>query len=84
MLSMCGLGTATQVFSSGFGSEIVLLVIFFSVFTAWLEDIGLTNTMTQWMLDTEGFKRQALAVYFYDFLVTFICGAFVGIMQPYF
>lgn len=46
MLSMCGLGTATQVFSSGFGSEIVLLVIFFSVFTAWLEEIGLTNTMT--------------------------------------
>lgn len=33
MLTMCGLSTAKEVFGQGYGSEIVLLVIFFSVFT---------------------------------------------------
>lgn len=84
MLSMCGLGTATQVFSSGFGSEIVLLVIFFSVFTAWLEDIGLTNTMTQWMLTRKVLKGKPWLFIFMIFLVTFICGAFVGIYATIF
>ena len=84
MLSMCGLGTATQVFASGFGSEIVLLVIFFSIFTAWLEDIGLTNTMTQWMLTRKVLKGRPYLFIFMIFLVTFICGAFVGIYATIF
>lgn len=84
MLSMCGLGTATQVFASGFGSEIVLLVIFFSIFTAWLEDIGLTNTMTQWMLTRKVLKGKPYLFIFMIFLVTFICGAFVGIYATIF
>ena len=49
-LSFAGLGTAKAVFGQGFGSEIVLLIIFFGVFTKWLEDIGLTNTFAQWLL----------------------------------
>lgn len=81
---MCGLGTATQVFSSGFGSEIVLLVIFFSVFTTWLEDIGLTNTMTQWMLTRKVLKGKPWLFIFMLFLVTFICGSFVGIYATIF
>lgn len=84
MLSMCGLGTATQVFASGYGSEIVLLVIFFSVFTTWLEDIGLTNTMTQWMLTRKFLKGKPHLFIFMIFLVTFICGAFVGIYATIF
>ena len=41
LLSLAGLGTAKAVFGQGFGSEIVLLIIFFSIFTKWLEEIGL-------------------------------------------
>lgn len=44
-LVAAGMGTAKEVVGQGFGSEIILLVIFFSIFTKWLEDIGLTNTM---------------------------------------
>lgn len=50
LLSFTGYGTLTGIFGEGFGSEIVLLIIFFSVFTKWLEDIGLTNSIAQWML----------------------------------
>lgn len=36
-LVLAGMGTAKEVVGQGFGSEIVLLIIFFSVFTKWLE-----------------------------------------------
>lgn len=84
MLSLCGLGTAVAVFGSGFGSEIVLLVIFFSVFTTWLEDIGLINTVTQWLLTRKVLKGRPYLFIFMIFLVTFICGAFVGIYATIF
>lgn len=68
MLTMCGLGTAKEVFAQGYGSEIVLLVIFFSVFTGWLEEIGLTNTLTQWMMTRKVSKGKP---YLTDFYVIF-------------
>lgn len=84
MLTMCGLGTAKEVFGQGYGSEIVLLVIFFSVFTGWLEEIGLTNTLTQWMMTRKVSKGKPYLTIFMLFLVTLICGAFVGIYATIF
>lgn len=83
-LTLAGMGTATDIFSKGFGSEIVILTIFFSIFTKWLEDIGLTSTLAQWLLSRKILKGKPYLFLFMMFLVTFICGFFVGIYATIF
>ncbi len=83
-LVLAGMGTAKDVAGQGFGSEIILLVIFFSVFTKWLEDIGLTNTMAKWLLSRKILVGRPYLFIFMLFLVTFICGFFVGIYETIF
>ena len=83
-LSFAGLGTAKAVFGQGFGSEIVLLIIFFGVFTMWLEDIGLTNTFAQWLLTRKFLSGRPYVFIFMIFFVTFLCGFFVGIYATIF
>ncbi len=83
-LVAAGMGTAKDVVGQGFGSEIILLVIFFSIFTKWLEDIGLTNTMAKWLLSRKFMVGKPYVFIFMLFLVTFICGFFVGIYATIF
>ena len=83
-LSFAGLGTAKAVFGQGFGSEIVLLIIFFGVFTKWLEDIGLTKTFAQWLLTRKFLSGHPYLFIFMIFFVTFMCGFFVGIYATIF
>lgn len=83
-LVAAGMGTAKEVVGQGFGSEIILLVIFFSIFTKWLEDIGLTSTMAKWLLSRKFLVGKSYLFVFMLFLVTFICGFFVGIYATIF
>lgn len=83
-LSFAGLGTAKAVFGQGYGSEIVLLIIFFGVFTKWLEDIGLTNTFAQFLLTRKFLAGRPYLFIFMIFFVTFMCGFFVGIYATIF
>ena len=84
LLSLAGLGTAKAVFGQGFGSEIVLLIIFFSIFTKWLEEIGLTNTFAQWLLTRSFLSGRPYLFIFMIFCVTFLCAFFVGIYPAIF
>lgn len=83
-LSFAGLGSAKAVFGQGFGSEIVLLIIFFGIFTKWLEDIGLTNTFAQWLLSRKFLAGRPYVFIFMIFFVTFMCSFFVGIYAAIF
>lgn len=83
-LVLAGMGTAKEVVGSGFGAEIILLIIFFSIFTQWLEDIGLTKTMANWLLSRKILKGRPYVFVFMLFLVTLICGFFVGIYATIF
>lgn len=83
-LVLAGMGTATEVVGAGFGAEIILLIVFFSIFTKWLEDIGLTNTMAKWLLSRRVLKGRPYLFVFMLFLVTFLCGFFVGIYATIF
>lgn len=83
-LVLAGMGTAKEVVGSGFGSEIILLIIFFSIFTQWLEDIGLTKSMAKWLLSRKVLKGKPYLFIFMLFLVTLICGSFVGIYATIF
>lgn len=84
LLSFTGYGSLTDVFGEGFGSEIVLLIIFFSVFTKWLEDIGLTNSIAQWMLSRKFLAGRPYLFLFVIFLVTYVVSACVGIYATIF
>ena len=84
LLSFTGYGSLTDVFGEGFGSEIVLLIIFFSVFTKWLEDIGLTNSIAQWMLSRKFLAGKPYLFLFVIFLVTYVVSACVGIYATIF
>ena len=84
LISFTGYGTLTGVFGEGFGSEIVLLIIFFSVFTKWLEDIGLTNSIAQWMLSRKFLAGKPYLFLFVIFLVTYVVSACVGIYATIF
>ncbi len=84
LLSFTGYGKLTDVFGEGFGSEIVLLIIFFSVFTKWLEDIGLTNSIAQWMLSRKILAGKPYLFLFVIFLVTYVVSACVGIYATIF
>ena len=84
LLSLTGYGSLTDVFGEGFGSEIVLLIIFFSVFTKWLEDIGLTNSIAQWMLTRKFLAGKPYLFLFVIFLVTYVVSACVGIYATIF
>lgn len=83
-LVMAGMGTAKEVVGAGFGSEIILLIVFFSIFTKWLEDIGLTNSMAKWLLSRKILSGKPYLFIFMLFFVTFLCGFFVGIYATIF
>lgn len=83
-LVLAGMGTAKEVVGAGFGAEIILLIVFFSIFTQWLEDIGLTNTMAKWLLSRKVLSGKPYVFIFMLFLVTFLCGFFVGIYATIF
>lgn len=84
LLTLAGVGTAKAVFGQGFGSEIVLLIIFFGIFTKWLEEIGLTNTFAQWVLSRKFLSGRPYLFIFTLLFVTFMCGFFVGIYATIF
>lgn len=83
-LTLAGVGSAKTVFGQGFGSEIVLLIIFFGIFTKWLEEIGLTNTFAQWVLSRKFLSGHPYLFIFTLLFVTFMCGFFVGIYATIF
>lgn len=68
-LVLAGMGTAKEVVGSGFGAEIILLIIFFSIFTQWLEDIGLTKTLANWLLSRKILKGRPYLFVFMLFLL---------------
>ena len=83
-LVLAGMGTAKDVVGQGFGAEIILLIVFFSVFTQWLEDIGLTKTLANWLLSRKSLRGRPWLFIFMLFVVTLICGFFVGIYATIF
>lgn len=73
-LVLAGAGTAKEVVGAGFGSEIIVMVVFFCVFTQWLEDIGLTTTVAKWLLSRKFLAGKPYLFIFMIFFVTFLCG----------
>lgn len=83
-LVLAGAGTAKEIVGAGFGSEIIILIVFFSIFTKWLEDIGLTETMAKWLLSRKFLSVKPYLFILMLFAVTFLCGFFVGIYATIF
>lgn len=56
VLGTTGYGAMNQVFMQGFGNNVVLTIILFFIFGAYLESTGLSNTIASWLL-----KRKFIA-----------------------
>ncbi len=40
--------TMVGAWAAGIGSEIIILLLLFGIFSKWLEKVGLTNTLVNW------------------------------------
>ena len=47
--------TIQSVWKTGFGSETIVILLLFCVFTKWLENIGFTSTIVNWFLSRKAF-----------------------------
>lgn len=89
ILGMCVLaigsyGTATGIFSSGFASEVVLVVILFTTFTAYISSVGLPNTVAQWFISRKIIKGKPYLFILLFWILTFVLGILVDIYPTIF
>lgn len=70
--------TITSVWQAGFGSEIVILIILFCIFSKWLEKIGFTNTLVNWFLTRKAFIGRPYLFITFFFLVVYVLAFFTN------
>ena len=84
VLAIGGYGTANGIFGSGIGSEVVLVVIMFTTFTAYITDTGLANTVAQWFISRKILKGRPYMFILFFWILTFILGVLVDIYPTIF
>lgn len=84
VLAIGGYGTATGIFGTGIGSEVVLVVIMFTTFTAYITDTGLANTVAQWFISRKILKGRPYMFMLFFWILTFILGILVDIYPTIF
>lgn len=70
--------TIKSVWAAGFGSEIVILIILFCVFSKWLENVGFTDTLVNWFLSRKCFYGKPWLFITCFFLVVFALAFFAS------
>lgn len=84
VLAIGGYGSAKGIFAAGIGSEVVLVVIMFTTFTAYITGTGLANTVAQWFISRkflQGHPYRFIAMFW---TLTFILGILVDIYPTIF
>ena len=70
--------TITSVWASGFGSELVILILLFCIFAKWLENIGLIDTLVNWFLNRQFFYGRPWLFLTCFFCVIYLLGFFTS------
>lgn len=70
--------TIRSVWSMGFGSELVILIVLFCIFAKWLEDIGLTDTIVNWFLSRKIFYGRPWSFLTCFFIIIYLLGFFTS------
>ncbi|MBP2641419.1 MAG: hypothetical protein H6Q66_2370 [Firmicutes bacterium] len=84
VLGFTGYGNLKKIFLEGFGSDIVLTLLFFFIFAAYLEETGLNRYMATWLI-TRKFLigkpwRLVLMIFVASYLVATIMGVYAAIL----
>jgi sodium-dependent dicarboxylate transporter 2/3/5 len=64
--------------STGFGGNLVSLIILFSVFAKWLENIGLTAVIMNWFMSRKFMQGRPWVFVMVFFLMVYLMGFLVG------
>lgn len=70
--------TIKSVWSMGFGSDIIVLLVLFCIFSKWLEKVGFTDTLVNWFLSRNCFYGKPWTFITCFFLVIYILGFFAS------
>ena len=84
VLSLAGYGVAKATFMAGIGCEVVLVVILFTTFTAYITETGLSNTLAQWFLSRKILQGRPYVFIIVFWALTFILGILVDIYPTIF
>jgi len=84
VLSIAGYGAAKATFMAGMGCEVVLVVILFTTFTAYITDTGLSNTLAQWFLSRKLLQGKPYVFITVFWTLTLILGVLVDIYPTIF
>lgn len=84
VLAIAGYGTAQATFMAGIGSEVVLVVILFTTFTAYITKTGLSNVIVDWFLSRKIIKGRPYVFVTLFWILTFVLGILVDIYPTIF
>ena len=85
LLVLAGFGGTTKaVFASGFGAELIVLIILFSTFSAYMNQVGLSDTIAKWFLSRKILKGRPWLFIFCFFVLTYLLGIMIDIYPTIF
>lgn len=84
VLSIAGYGSAKATFMAGIGCEVVLVVILFTTFTAYITKTGLSTTLAQWFLSRKLLQGKPYIFITAFWVLTLILGILVDIYPTIF
>lgn len=70
--------TIKSVWATGFGSDIIVLIILFCIFSKWLENVGFTDTLVNWFLSRKAFIGKPWTFITCFFLIIYILAFFAS------
>lgn len=85
VLALAGFGESTKaVFGLGFGAELIILVILFGTFSAYMNKVGLSDTLAKWFLTRKIIQGKPWLFIFLFFVLTYVLGIMIDIYPTIF
>lgn len=85
VLVFAGFGGGTKaLFASGFGAELIVLIILFGTFSAYMNHVGLSDTIAKWILTRKALQGRPWLFIFSIFVLIYLLGIMIDIYPAIF